>query len=140
MIEKIKESFPLIGRVLIGGMFLVAGIQKVTGFDAMVGFAASVGMPAPTAAIILAAIIEIGAGAAVILGWRIREAALALAVFTVVATAYFHMNLADQMQTILFTKNLAILGGLLYVAAFGAGRFAVACCENCANCEHCRKA
>jgi putative oxidoreductase len=138
MVEKIKESFPLVGRVLIGGMFFVAGIQKVTGFDGMVGFAASVGMPYPTVAIALAVLIEIGAGAMVILGWRIRDAALALAVFTVVATYYFHSNLSDQMQMILFTKNAAILGGLLYVASFGAGRFAVSCCGNCAGCDSCK--
>ncbi len=128
MVEKIRESFPLIGRILVGGMFLMAGIQKVTGFDGMVGFVASVGMPYPTAAIILAAVIEIGAGAMVILGWRIRDAALALAVFTAVATYYFHSNLADQVQMILFTKNVAILGGLLYMASFGAGRYAAANC------------
>lgn len=137
--EKIRESFPLIARVFIGGMFLVAGVQKVTGFDGMVGFAASVGMPAPTLAIALAIAIEIIGGAAVIAGWRIREASLALVVFTVVATAYFHVNFADQTQTVMFMKNLAIIGGLLYMSAFGAGHFSCRSCGNCGNCAVCNK-
>ncbi len=136
--DKIQESFPLIGRILIGGMFLMAGIQKIPGFEGTVGFATSVGMPAPTLAIALAIVIEIGAGAAIILGWRLREAALTLAVFTVVATGYFHMNLADQTQMVMFTKNLAIIGALLYMSTFGAGRFSLKECGNCGNCDSCR--
>lgn len=116
----------LVGRLLIALMFVPAGLSKLTGFGGTVGYIASVGLPAPTLAAIVAIVVELGCGIAIAVGYRTRVAALALAAFTVVATLSFHAFWAAApdaqfMQQLMFYKNLAIVGGLLVLAAQGAG-------------------
>ena len=87
-------------------------------------------MPAPTLAASVAAIVEIVGGFAILLGFGTRIAALVLALFTLVASIFFHAYWsvpADQqmIQSLLFTKNLAIIGGLLTLAAWGAGAWSI---------------
>ena len=48
-----------------------------------------------------------------------------LLAFTLAAALAFHHDFADQNQMIHFLKNVAIVGGLLQVAAFGAGSFSI---------------
>ena len=74
--------------------------------------------------------IEMGAGLMLVAGWKARWAALLLAVFTVIVTIFYHNYWAvpeaqKMMQQIQFMKNLALIGGLLMVTAFGPGRFSV---------------
>jgi putative oxidoreductase len=113
----------LLGRLLLGQIFLLAGISKIGGFAATQGWMEAMGVPG----ILLPAVIllEIGGGLALILGWQARLSAVALAGFSIIAAAIFHNNLADQMQSILFMKNLAIAGGLLFLAAHGAGELSI---------------
>ena len=73
-------------------------------------------------AVILA---ELGGGSCSLIGWQTRCAALALAIFCVVAALLFHTNFADRNQLLHFEKDLAIAGGLLAFFAFGPGRYAV---------------
>ncbi len=118
------------GRLLLGLLFLLAGIDKLNAFDGTVGFIASVGLPLPTLAAVLAIAIEIGAGIGLIAGYYARISAAALAIFTIAATLIFHAYWsmpADQqfVQQLLFMKNIAVTGGLLVLAAVGAGRFAI---------------
>ena len=120
----------LIARILMSVMFLVSGISKITGFGGTVGYIASVGLPMPTALAAAAAAVEVLASLALIIGWKTRWAALALAVFTAAATVFFHnfwaMPASEQMmQQILFTKNLAVIGGLLLLASAGPGAWSV---------------
>lgn len=110
----------LIGRVLISIIFLVSGYGKIVGFAGTVAFVGTA-LPFPTLLTALAIIIEVVGGLMLFIGYKTRLAAAALIVFTVVATLAFHLNLADQAQNVQFMKNLAIIGGLLYVKAFGAG-------------------
>jgi putative oxidoreductase len=126
MFDKLQNPLALIGRILLAALFLPAGIAKITGFAGTVGYIASVGLPLASVGAVLAIAAEVGGGLALLLGWQTRWAALALAVFTVVAGVFFHAfwNLpAEQqmMQQIMFMKNIAIAGGLLFVAAFGPG-------------------
>ena len=94
------------------------------------GYIASKGLPAPSAAAVVALLVEIVGGLALVAGFGTRVAALVLAVFTVVAAVFFHNFWAapeaqQMMQQINFNKNIAIAGGLLVLAAFGAGAFSV---------------
>ena len=116
---------PALGRVLLSLIFVMAGIGKIGAPAGTKGYIASVGMPAPDLAYIAAVVIELGVGLALLVGFKARIAAVILAVFTVVATAFFHNQLGDQIQMIMFLKNLAIIGGLLLVFAYGAGSFAL---------------
>jgi putative oxidoreductase len=120
----------LIARILMSVMFLVSGISKITGFDGTVGYIGSVGLPMPTALAAAAAAVELLASLALIIGWKTRWAALALAVFTAAATVFFHnfwaMPASEQMmQQIQFVKNLAVIGGLLLLASAGPGALSV---------------
>lgn len=132
---------PVLGRILLGALFLVPGIMKITGFAGTVAFTASVGVPFPTIAVILAIIIEVGAGALLILGIWSRVAAWVLFLFLIPVTMYFHTGFAeDPSQMTQFLKNLGIMGGLLYVSVYGAQIGALKKCKMPHMCaEHCAK-
>jgi len=111
-------------------LFLPAGIGKLTGFAGTVGYISSVGLPFPTLAAAVAAIVEIVGSLALLAGFGTRIAALVLAAFTLVASFFFHNYWgvpADQafMQQLLFFKNIAVVGGLLAIAANGAGAWSL---------------
>jgi len=121
---------PLVGRVLLALIFIIAGYGKITGFEGTVGYIQSVGLPAPQLAAVVAIIVELGGGIMLVLGWKARWAAAALFIFTLVAGFLFHAfwsSPADQamMQQIQFMKNLAIMGGMLYIVVYGSGPLSV---------------
>ena len=125
-----SDVMALIGRVLLGSIFVISGWGKLTGFAATAGYIASKGLPAAEVLAAISIVVELGAGLALLAGFRARWAALALAVFMIVITPIFHgfWNVpADQAmnQQIHFMKNLAILGGILMVVAFGPGRYSI---------------
>jgi putative oxidoreductase len=114
--------------VLLAWLFVPAGWGKIFGFAGVSGYIASKGVPLPEVCAAIAIAIELGLGLLLLVGWQARWAAIGLAVFIAVITPIFHnywaMPEAQQMmQQQAFNKNLAVLGGLLVVAAFGAGRF-----------------
>ena len=120
----------LAGRLLVAFLFLPAGISKIFGFAGTVGYIAAMGLPAPTLAAIAAIVIEVVGGAALVLGFYTRFAAIALAVFTLIASVVFHAFWAVPAEQafvtqLLFTKNIAVIGGLLVIAAFGAGQYSL---------------
>jgi putative oxidoreductase len=125
-IRPLQDELSLVGRLLMAWIFLPAGIGKLTGFSGTVGYIASVGLPMPQAGAAVALVVEIVGGLALIAGFGTRIAALVLAAFTLAASFFFHAYWAvpadQQMVTqLLFDKNIAIVGGLLVLAAFGAG-------------------
>jgi putative oxidoreductase len=113
----------LAGRALLGLVFALAGWSKIGGYAGTQGYMEAMGVPGGLLPLVIA--LELGAGIALLVGWQTRLAALALAGFTLAAGFIFHANLADQMQSILFMKNLAMSGGLLVIAAVGAGAWSV---------------
>ena len=113
------------GRVLLAALFLVSGVQKLFVPDMIQGYIASVGLPFPSLVYAITVIIEIGAGALLLVGFRTRLMAWVLAAFTVAAALLFHRALGDPNQFVHFAKNLAIAGGLLHIAGIGAGAFSV---------------
>jgi putative oxidoreductase len=122
---KQTDAIALIGRILIGVLFLMAGLSKLGAPAATQGYIASVGLPAPVAAYGVAVLVEVVGSVLLIVGFQVRIVAAVLAVFTLVTALFFHNNFADQNQMIHFLKNVAILGGLLQVAAFGAGKLSL---------------
>ena len=79
----------------------------------------------PGALLLPTILLEIGGALAIIAGWQTKLVALALAGFSLLAGILFHGNFADQMQQILFLKNVAIAGGFLFLAANGAGAWSL---------------
>jgi putative oxidoreductase len=116
---------PLLGRLLIAAIFLVSGFGKLMAPSGTIGYIASVGLPFPEIAYAGALAAELGGGLLLVLGYRTRLVAAALAVFSVVSALLFHNALGDQNQLFHFLKNLAMAGGLLQFIAHGAGAISV---------------
>ncbi len=130
MFASLQNPLSLVGRLLLALLFLPAGLSKITGFAGTAGYIASKGMPMAQAAAAAAIVIEVGGAIALIAGFGTRWAALVLAFFTLVATVVFHNFWAMppeqvMMQQLMFFKNIAVIGGLLTLAAWGAGAWSV---------------
>lgn len=122
----IKQYGPLVGRILLAAIFVWSGLGKLASLAGTAGYIQSAGLPAAQLLAVIAIVIEIGGGLLLVLGWKTRWAAAALFVFVLLAGVFFHAFWAapaDQalMQQIQFMKNLAIMGGLLYVVTYGSG-------------------
>jgi len=120
----------LVGRLLIALLFIVFGYMKLTSFQGTVNYFAKWGFPMPPATAVVAIVFELGFGALLAIGWKTRWWAWALALYTVIAAAVAHRYWTYESaqvfaQTSFFYKNLSIVGGLLYVAAFGPGTISV---------------
>ena len=128
--EAVKTYGPLAGRILLALIFVISGYNKLVGFDGTVGYIASKGLPLPQLAAAAAIAIELVGGVLLVIGWQTRWAATAIFLFMIPTTLIFHPFWAApaanlQMETIQFMKNLCIMGGMLYVMAFGAGPLSV---------------
>ncbi|QDW40174.1 DoxX family protein [Bradyrhizobium sp. KBS0727] len=121
----VTRFLPLLGRLLIGLPFLMSGFGKLTAYGATTAYIGSVGLPLAPLGWAVAVAFEIGGGLLLVLGFRAREVAFGMAVFTLATAIFFHRNFADQNQMIHFLKNIMITGGLLQIAHFGAGRFSL---------------
>ncbi len=126
----LQTPFTLIGRLLLALLFLPAGISKIGGFAGTVGYISSKGLPMPEVGAVVAILVEVVGGLALIAGFGTRIAAVVLAVFTLVATFIFHNYWgvpAEQafVQQLMFFKNIAVVGGLLILAASGPGTLSV---------------
>ena len=125
-----QSQMLLIGRILLGALFLVAGIRKIMFYSGSAAYFTKLGFPAPEVMAVLAILIEIGGAALLILGWQTRRISWLLILFVVIATAMAHRfwefdaaQYANQMNH--FLKNVAIIGGLLYVVVLGPGRLSL---------------
>lgn len=130
MFNSLQNPMALLGRILLALIFITSGFSKIAGFDGTAGYIASKGLPMASLVTALTILVELGGGLAVLFGFATRWAALALAVFSVLAGVIFHNYWAvpaDQvmMQQINFWKNIAIAGGFLMVAAYGPGAISV---------------
>lgn len=114
----------LTGRLFLGHIFLLAGLNKLgEGYAGTAGYMDSMGIPGALLPVVIA--LEIVAGLMVIVGFKVKWAAYALAGFSLLAGIIFHSNFADQMQMILFMKNVSIAGGLMLLSVHGSGELSV---------------
>lgn len=128
--NSLQNPLSLIGRVLIALLFIPAGFGKIAGFAGTAGYIASKGVPLPEVAAAIAIGVELGLGLLLLIGFQTRWAALGIAVFTAVITCIFHNYWAVPAEQVMlqqqqFFKNFAIVGGLLTIAAWGAGAWSV---------------
>lgn len=113
------------GRLLLAAIFLLSGWSKLGDPAGTAAYIGSAGLPLAEVGAYLAILVELVGGAMLLFGYRTKLAAAALALFTLVAAVFFHSALGDQNQFIHFFKNVAIVGGLLQVIAFGSGRLSL---------------
>lgn len=125
MFNSLQSPFSFIGRLLLALLFVPAGFSKISGFTDTAGYIASKGVPLPEVAAAAAIVVELGLGLLLLVGFKTRWAALGIAVFTLVVTAIFHAFWIDPAQSQAFFKNIAVVGGLLTVVAWGPGAWSV---------------
>ena len=126
MLDSFKSPLTLAGRVLLALMFVLSGASKLGNIGGTAGYIASGGLPFPSVLAVLVGLLELFGGLALVLGYKARWAALALGVFTLLASVLFHKFWAvpaeqQMVQQLMFMKNLAVAGGMFIVAALGAG-------------------
>jgi len=120
-----SRYLPFLGRLMIGLPFVLSGLGKLAAYDATTGMISAAGLPFPPLAFAVAVAVELGGGVLLIAGYRVRVVAIAMAVFALATAVSFHNDFADQDQMIHFLKNVMIAGGVLQIAAFGAGALSV---------------
>ena len=119
MINRMRDPSMAIARGLMALIFILSGLSKIATADAVRGYMEAMGVPG---ALLWPAIaFEIGAGALVALGYRTRIVAFLLAGFCLMTAALFHHQFADQIQMIMFLKNIAMAGGFLLLTCVGPG-------------------
>jgi putative oxidoreductase len=107
------------GRVLLSVLFLISGLGKIGNYAGTAAYMSALGVPAALLPLVIAT--EVLGAIALIVGWKTRITAFLLAGFTLLTGLVFHTHFADQIQAIMFFKNVAIAGGLLLVVAHGPG-------------------
>ncbi len=123
MFDQLTKFADAPARALMAVIFILAGVGKIGAYEATQGYMEAFGLPG----ILLAPTIlfEVGAGLALLVGFKTRYVAFLLAGFAVVSAAIFHSDFGDQIQQILFLKNVSIAGGFLLLAKIGAPGFSV---------------
>lgn len=119
----LEAATEIAGRAFLALLFLLSGVGKLVTYSATAAYMSSAGVPGALLPAVIA--LEIGGSLAIVLGWKTRIAAGLLAGFSLLTAVTFHNNLADQMQMIMFFKNIAIAGGFLLLVANGAGPFSI---------------
>ena len=118
------------GRVLLSLIFIMAGAQKITGYAGTVGYMESLGVPGVLLPLVI--LLELGGGLMLLAGFQARIVAFLLGGFSVISGLLFHFvpaqdleGMEQQLQMIMFMKNLAIAGGMGMIVHHGAGAFAL---------------
>lgn len=125
MSQPYDSLFMLLGRIMLGAIFLISGINKIVNPEATQQYMASMGMSATEIFLIGAILVEIGAGVSLLLGFWTQIGSAILFLFMIPTTLIFHTDFSSQTQVIMFLKNIAMMGGLLYIYVCGPGRFSV---------------
>lgn len=118
-----RRYLPLVGRILLGLIFVMSGFSKITGFEGTQQHMAEFGVPVTGILLVGAIVVELLGGLSLIFGYWARAGAVLLALFLIPTTLIFHTDFSQQTQMVMFLKNLAIMGGLLFVIAHGSGPF-----------------
>ena len=109
--------FDLIGRIFISSIFLLSGYNKIFNYGNTIVWMEEFGIPG----FLLwpAIVLEIVLPILIIIGYQTQISAILLAAFCIATAVIFHLDFADQMQTVAFLKNIALAGGFLFIAVHG---------------------
>lgn len=111
------------GRLFLALIFIISGLNKMTGYAGTQGYMEAMGVPGVMLPLVIA--LEVLGGIAIVIGFKARLAALALAGFSILSAVLFHADFSDQTQMTAFMKNIAITGGFLMIVAHGAGAYSL---------------
>lgn len=114
----------LVARILLAQIFIIAGFGKLgDGYAATQSYMDAMGVPGAVLPMVI--LLELGGGIALLIGFLTRFSAIALAAFCIATAILFHTEFDDQIQTIMFMKNLTMTGGLLMLYLYGPGAFSL---------------
>jgi putative oxidoreductase len=114
-----------LGRLLMSLLFVISGFGKATAAGGTIHYMASMGLPAPVLAYSISVLCELGGGLAILFGFQIRAVSVVMAVFCFATALIAHTNFANPEQAYNFWKNVAMAGGFLQFAAWGAGSWSL---------------
>lgn len=129
--QLLKQYGPLLGRILLALIFILAGYSKIGGFADYAEIMGGKGLPLAEVLLILTILIELGGGLMILLGFQARWAALAFFLWLIPVTLVFHPFWADPAEYNSFMKNLAIMGGMVYVMTYGSGPYSLSKNDRC---------
>lgn len=121
--QALRNTTELAGRSFLAALFLLSGLGKIGAYSATAGYMSSLGVPGALLPVVIA--FEVLGAVAIVAGWRTRIVAFLLAGFTLLSALIFHNNFADQIEMIMFLKNVSIAGGFLLLVANGAGAWSL---------------
>ena len=119
-----KQYGPLLASVMLAHIFILSGFGKISGFAGTAGYIASKGLPMADVLTVITIVIELGGGLLILVGWQARWAATAIFLFIIPVTLIFHPFWV-QGESISFMKNLAIMGGMMMIIAYGSGPYSL---------------
>jgi putative oxidoreductase len=114
-----------VGRALMSGLFIWSGYSKLTAAAATKAMFAKMGLPLPDVLWLVTVIIELGGGLALLVGFQARLTALVLCLWCIATALVAHTNFADLNMEIQFMKNVAMAGGFIFIALYGAGELSL---------------
>lgn len=124
--QYLQHYGPVAARVLLAQVFIVSGAGKLKAFAATAAFMGNLGIPASQLMLVLTIALELGGGVLLVLGWQARCIAIAFFIFTFLTALIVHpfwsaetQNIGGQLNN--FMKNLAIMGGMLFIVIHGPG-------------------
>jgi putative oxidoreductase len=125
-----RPTAALIGRILMGIIFLLSGLSKLTNTEGVAAYLTQAGLPEAHTLTLIAGCAEVLGALSLFLGMLTRVGAGGLFVYLIPTTLVFHAfwkltGEAQALQIANFLKNLAIMGGLATIVAFGPGRYSI---------------
>ena len=121
--QRVQKFSELAGRILLCALFLLSGLGKLGTYAGTTAYMSSFGVPGALLPVVIAT--EVLGALLIIVGWKTRVIALLLAGFSLLTAIFFHANFGDQIQTIMFLKNVSIAGGFLLLVVNGAGALSI---------------
>lgn len=121
--NQLQAFSALLGRLFLAMIFIQSGLSKMSDYAATQDYMDAMGVSSALLPLVIA--LEVLGGIAIVIGFKARLVALAMAGFSLLSALLFHTNFSDQTQTIMLMKNIAIAGGFLMIVAHGAGAYAL---------------
>ena len=121
--NQLQAFSALLGRLFLAMIFIQSGLSKMSDYAATQGYMDAMGVSSALLPLVIA--LEVVGGIDIVISFKARLVALAMAGFSLLSALLFHTNFSDQTQTIMLMKNIAIAGGFLMIVAHGAGAYAL---------------
>ena len=121
--NQLQAFSALLGRLFLAMIFIQSGLSKMSDYAATQFYMDAMGVSAALLPLVI--VLEVVGGIAIVIGFKARLVALAMAGFSLLSALLFHTNFSDETQTIMLMKNIAIAGGFLMIVAHGAGAYAL---------------